>query len=97
MQLIFYKKHFFAGLSYVGNDDTLSSDVSVSTDVVMKLKGPNFQLGFNVTCDDFFTSLTWHSHSLKRRAVSLEQCHKTRSSRRVQKEKGAVQNRSVSV
>ena len=31
--------------------------MSVPTDVVMKLMAPLFQQGYNVTCDNYFTSL----------------------------------------
>jgi len=50
-------KHFFVGFSYAEKDDTQSLEVSVSTDVFMKLMGPVFQLVCNVTCDKLFTSL----------------------------------------
>jgi len=52
----FENKDFFDELSYVGKDDRHSPDVSVPTDVVMKL-GQIFQLDCIVTCDNFFTSL----------------------------------------
>jgi len=35
----------------------------------------------------FSPNLTWYSDSLKRSAVSLDQCHRTVSSGRVQKDK----------
>ena len=50
-------KYLFNGFPYVGKDDTRSLDVSVPTDVVLKLISPVFQQGYNVTCDNFFTSL----------------------------------------
>ena len=68
--------------------------MSTLTDVVMKVMGPIFHQGYNVTCENFSSHLTWYCDSLKS-AVSLEQCHNTGSSARVQKEKGAVQNRSL--
>ena len=80
-------KHFFVGLSYVGNDDTQSSDVSVSTDVFMKLISPVFQLVCNVASDNFSPDLAWYDGSLKRRAVAWEKCHKTGSSRKSKKKK----------
>ena len=46
-------KYLFNGFSYVGKDYTRSSDMPVLTDVVLKL----FQWGYNVTCDNYFTSL----------------------------------------
>jgi len=58
-QLMPKTNSFFDGLSYsyAGKDDAQCSDVSVSTAVVMKLKGQIFQLGCDVRCDNFFTSL----------------------------------------
>ena len=50
-------KYLFNGFPHVGNDDTSSSDMSVLTDVVLKLMAPLFQWGYNVTCDNYFTSL----------------------------------------
>ena len=50
-------KCLFNGFSYVGKDDTRSSAVPVPTDVVLKLMASLFQRGFNVTCDNYFTSL----------------------------------------
>ena len=51
------KKYLYNGFPYVGNDDTRSSDMSVPADVVLKLMAPLFQQGYNVTCDNYFTSL----------------------------------------
>ena len=45
-------KYLFNGLPYVGKDETRKADVSVPTDVVLKLMAPLF-----VTCNNFFTSL----------------------------------------
>lgn len=50
-------KYLFNGFPYLGKDDTRSADVSVATDVVMKLMKPLFMKGYNVTCDNYFTSL----------------------------------------
>ena len=50
-------KYLFNGFPYVGKDDTRSSDMSVPTDVVLKLMAPLFQQGYSVTCDNYFTSL----------------------------------------
>jgi len=50
-------KYLFNGFPYVSKDETRNSDVSVSTDVVLKLMAPLFQQGYNVICDNFFTSL----------------------------------------
>ena len=45
------------GFPYVGKDDIRSSDMSVPTDVVLKLMAPLFQRDYNVTCGNYFTSL----------------------------------------
>ena len=50
-------KYLYNGIPYVGKDDTRRSDMSVPTDVVLKLMAPLFQRGYNVTCDNYFTSL----------------------------------------
>ena len=50
-------KYLFNGFPYVGKDETRNSNVSVPTDVVLKLMAPLFQRGYNVTCDNYFTSL----------------------------------------
>ena len=42
---------------YVEKDESRSDDVSVPTDVVMKLMMPLFKKGHNVTSDNYFTSL----------------------------------------
>ena len=49
-------KYLFNGFPFVGKDDTKSSDMPVPTDVVLKLMA-FFQRGYNVTCDNYFTSL----------------------------------------
>ena len=50
-------KYLYNGFPYVGNDDTRSSDMSVLADVVLKLMAPLFQQDYNVTYDNYFTSL----------------------------------------
>ena len=50
-------KYLFDGFLYVGKDESRSDDVSVPTDVVMKLMMPLFKKGDNVTSDNYFTSL----------------------------------------
>ena len=50
-------KYLYNGFSNLGKDWTRSGDDSLPTDVVMKLMIPLFRQGFNVTCDNFFTSL----------------------------------------
>ena len=50
-------KYLFNGFPYVEKDDTRSSDMPVLTDVVLKLMALLSQRGYNVTCDNYFTSL----------------------------------------
>ena len=50
-------KYLFNGFQYVRKDESRSSDVSVPTDVVMKLMMPLFKKGHNVTSDNYFSSL----------------------------------------
>ena len=50
-------KYLFNGFPYVGKDESRSGDVSVPTDVVIKLMMPLFKKGHNVTSDNYFTSL----------------------------------------
>ena len=50
-------KYLYNDFPYLGKDDTRETSVSVPTDVVMKLMLPLFKHGYNVTCDNFFTSL----------------------------------------
>ena len=50
-------KYLFNDFPYIGKDESRSDDVSVPTDVVMKLMMPLFKNGHNVTSDNYFTSL----------------------------------------
>ena len=50
-------KYFYNGFPYLGKNEARSNDVSVPTDVVLKLMDPLFKKGYNVTCDNYFTSL----------------------------------------
>ena len=50
-------KYLFNGFPYVGKDESRSGNVSVPTDVVIKLMMPLFKKGHNVTSDNYFTSL----------------------------------------
>ena len=50
-------RYFYNGFPYLGKNEARSKDVSVLTDVVLKLKNPLFKTGYNVTCDNYFTSL----------------------------------------
>jgi len=81
-------KSFFDGLSYVGKDDMQSSDMSLPTDVVMRLMGQIFQLGCNITCGNFFTPLdlvqclTEKKHNLIRTMPQCRKCQKSRKRKR---------------
>ena len=50
-------KHLFNGFPYLGKDESSSGDVSVPTDVLIKLMMPLLKKGHNVTSDNYFTSL----------------------------------------
>ena len=50
-------KYMFNGFPYLGKDETRPGNVSVPTDVVLKLIHPFSKKGYNVTCDNFFISL----------------------------------------
>ena len=50
-------KYFYNGFPYLGKNKAISNDVSVSTDVVLKLIDPLLKKSYNVTCDNYFTSL----------------------------------------
>ena len=45
-------KYFFNDFQYVGKDESRSGDVSMPTDVVIKLMMPLFKKGHNVTHDN---------------------------------------------
>lgn len=49
-------KYLFNGFPYLGKE-TRSEGNSVPTEVVLKLMKPLFNMGYNVTCDNFFSSL----------------------------------------
>ena len=50
-------KCLYYGFSYMGKDETRDTSISVPTNVVMKLMKPLFKHGYNVICNNFFTSL----------------------------------------
>ena len=50
-------KYLFNNFPYEEKDNTRSSDMPVPTDAVLKLMAQLFQQGYNVTCDNCFTSL----------------------------------------
>ena len=50
-------KYLFNGFLHVGKNESRSDDVSVPTDVVIKLMMLLFKKGHNVTSDNYFTSL----------------------------------------
>ena len=52
-------KCLYNGFPYSGKDLMRSGDASIPTDVVMTLMSPLFRQGFNVTCDNYFTSLNF--------------------------------------
>ena len=50
-------KCLYNGFPYLGKDDTRDTSVSMPTDVIMELVWPLFKHDYNITCDNFFTSL----------------------------------------
>ena len=50
-------KYLFNDFPYMGKDNARSSDMPVATDIVLKLMALLFQQGYNVMCDNYFTSL----------------------------------------
>ena len=63
-------KYLYNGFLYLGKNLTRSGDASLPKDLVMKLMIPLFRQGFNVTCDNYFTSLDL-SLRLAKRQCSL--------------------------
>ena len=50
-------KYLFNSFPYLGKDENRNTSVSLTKYVVTKLMQPIFKHGYNVTCDNFFTSL----------------------------------------
>ena len=50
-------KYLYNSFPYLGKDESRSISVSLPSYVVTKLMQPIFKRGYNVTCDNFFTSL----------------------------------------
>ena len=50
-------QYFCNGFPYLKKNKARSNDVSVLTDVVLKLMDPLFKKSYNVTCNNYFTSL----------------------------------------
>ena len=50
-------KYFYNSFPYLGKDESGDNSVSLPAYVVTKLMQPIFKCGYNVTCDNFFTSL----------------------------------------
>ena len=63
-------KYLHNGFPYLGKDLTRSGAASLPTNVVMKLMSSLFGQGFNITCDNYFTSLDL-SLRLAKRLYSL--------------------------
>ena len=51
------KKYLYNSFSYLGKDESRDTSVSLPAYVLTKLIQPIFKRGYNVTCDNFFTSL----------------------------------------
>ena len=50
-------KYLFNSFPYLGEDESRNTSVNLPSYVVTKLMQPIFKRGYNVTCDNFFTSL----------------------------------------
>ena len=50
-------KYFYNSFPYLGKDENRDTSASLPTYVVTKLMKPIFKRGYNVTCDNFLTSL----------------------------------------
>ena len=50
-------KYFYNSFLYLGKDESRDTFVSLPAYVMIKLMQPIFKRGYNVTCDNFFTSL----------------------------------------
>ena len=50
-------KYLHNSFPYLGKDESRDTSVSLPSYVVTKLMQPIFKRGYNVTCDNFFTSL----------------------------------------
>ena len=73
-------KYFYNGFSHLGKNEARGNDVNIPTDVVLKLMDPLFKKSYNVTCDNYFTSLPL---SLK---LAQKNCSLVGTSRHNQKE-----------
>ena len=51
------KKYLYNSFPYLGKDESRDTSVSLPSYIVTKLMQPIFKRGYNVTCDNFFTSL----------------------------------------
>ena len=64
-------KYIFNGLPYCGKDENLIKDISLPTDVVLKLLEPVFNAGYYVTCHNYFTSLDLLRHLSEKKCSLL--------------------------
>jgi len=63
-------KYFLNGSFYLGKDDNRDPKQSLSHHVVKKLCQPYSKKGYNITCDNFFTSLSL-AKELKSNSISI--------------------------
>jgi len=63
-------KYFLNGFFYLGKDEERDPHNSLSYHVVMKLCQPFSHKGYNITCDNFFTSLSL-AKELKKKCFSI--------------------------
>lgn len=63
-------KYLCNGFPYLGKDETRSPNDSVPTDVVLKLMSPFANRGYNLICDNYFTSMNL-SQKLLQKKISI--------------------------
>ena len=83
-------KYLFNSFPYEEKDDTRSSDMLMPTDVVLKLMGPLFQWNYNVTLDNYFTSLGLALKLVEKNCSLVGTLHQNRSPRGMKEEKGTA-------
>ena len=62
-------KYMFNAVPYLGKDEGRKSDISLPTHVVMTLMEPLFGKGYNVTCNNYFTSVNLMKNLCSKNAV----------------------------
>ena len=69
-------------------DDTRSSDMPVPTDLMLNIMAPLLQRGYNVTCDNYFTSLGLALKVVEKKCCLVGTLCQNKSPGGMQEEKG---------